>query len=101
MAWPFTRDAAMDALLRRAFVLWIFVRLVFGALSVAAQALGTAVSPNVAGLVLACGLIGMIDIRRRGERAFWANLGVSPQTLFAVYSAAAVPGEIVLKLVRF
>jgi hypothetical protein len=101
MAWPLTRDAAMGALLRRAFALWVLVRLVFGALSVAAQAAGSSVSPNVAGLVLACGLVGMIDIRRRGERVFWANLGVSPQFLFAVYCAAALPGEIALKLVRF
>jgi hypothetical protein len=95
----FRRDVVIRAVLPRAFVLWALIRLVFAALGLASGAIGASLSPPPMGVVLLCGLVGLIDVRVRRERVLWANLGVTPQVLFATYSAAAVPAEIALALI--
>src|SRR6185436_15903264 len=101
MPWPIVRDAALDRLLSRAFVLWALVRVGFVMIALAGRALtGIGPSQGPIGIILLCGLVGLIDVQRRGERALWANLGTPSHVLFLIGCAAAVPGEIVLFLVR-
>ena len=52
--------------------------------------------PSPIGVVLLAGLLGLIDIHVRKERMLWANLGVSLGALFALYAAAAIPGELLV-----
>ena len=95
------RSAAQIAarvILLRAIVVWGMTRLTGAALPVmVGQGFGS-MPPSPFGLVLLCGIVGLIDVRLRGERMLWANLGVTPQTLYAIYAAAAVPGEFVLAI---
>ena len=49
--------------------------------------------PGVIGIAAA---IGYVDVRRRGERMFWANLGFSPFVPAAFFAAAALLGESLL-----
>ncbi len=51
------------------------------------------------GVVLLCGLLGLIDVRMRGERFLWANLGVRPAWLFTTYAALAISAELALWVV--
>lgn len=76
------------------YILWGLVRLLIVALALAAQLTASDLKPNPFGVAMLCGLVGLVDIRRRGERALWGNLGVSTRTLVAVYVAAATIGEI-------
>ena len=45
------------------------------------------------------GIVGLIDVSVRGERILWANLAVRPLLLFGIYSAAAIPAELLLRFV--
>lgn len=49
-------------------------------------------------MVMLAGIVGLIDVRVRGERLLWANLAVRSSILFAIYAAVAIPAELVLSL---
>ena len=62
---------------------------------------GGAIEPNAppAGVVVLIGIVGLVDVRVRGERLLWANLGVTVAGLWAMYAVAAIPAELLLALV--
>lgn len=90
---------AVPVILPRAFVLWGLIRLAFAALPLAAGAMPGSIAPPPIAVVLLCGLVGLIDVRLRGEDVLWANLGVTRVGLCATYVVAAIPAECVLAFV--
>jgi hypothetical protein len=56
--------------------------------------------PNPLGTVLACQSLGVVDIRRRGERALWANLGYPSVIVIGMYGLAALAGELTIAVLR-
>lgn len=89
---------AIPVILPRAVVVWGLTRLVFAALPMAIGLPFGSIPPSPIGVVLLSGVVGLIDVRVRGERILWANLGVTPIGLYAVYAAAAIPAECLLAL---
>jgi hypothetical protein len=89
---------AIPVIVPRAVVLWALIRLVFAALPMAIGEPFGSISPSPIAIVLLSGVVGLIDVRVRGERILWANLGAKPIGLCAVYSAAAIPAECLLAL---
>ena len=88
----------IPVLVPRGALLWVLVRLLFGALPLAGGAGFGSIQPSSVAIILLCGVIGAIDIRVRGERVLWANLGVPPGALAATYAAPAVPAEILIAM---
>jgi len=93
--------------LLRSAVTWLLARLLLAVVMATAALLdggtdaGTTVVFDAIGeavIVLACAALGMVDIRRRGERALLGNFGVRPAVLVAWIAGPAVAGEIVLAL---
>lgn len=89
----------IPVILPRAVVLWGLIRLAFAVLPLAGGQPFGSIAPPPIGMVLLSGVVGLIDVRVRGERVLWANLGVTSIGLWAVYAAAAVPAELLLALV--
>lgn len=89
---------AIPVVVPRAAVLWALTRLLFAALPMAVGLPFGSISPSPIAVVPLCGIVGLIDVRVRGERVLWANLAVSDAVLFAIYAAAAVPAEVLLAL---
>jgi hypothetical protein len=83
----------------RAAVLWGLIRLVFAVLPLAGGATFGAISSSPIAMVLLTGVVGLIDVHVRGERILWANLGVTPEVLCAVYAAVGVSAEVLLSLI--
>jgi hypothetical protein len=48
------------------------------------------------GIVLLATALGAVDIRRRGESLFWANLGYAPAIPPILFGAAALVGDLIL-----
>lgn len=88
----------MPVLIPRGAIIWVFVRLLLAALPLAAGGAFGSLHPWPVAVVLLCGIAGAIDVRMRGERILWANLGVAPGALAATYAAPAIPGEILVAL---
>lgn len=89
---------AIPVILPRAVVVWGLTRLIFAALPMAiGQGFGS-IPTSPIGVILLSGIVGSIDVRVRGERILWANLGMTPEGLYAVYAMAAIPAECVLAL---
>jgi hypothetical protein len=44
-------------------------------------------------------LLGVLDVRIKGERALFGNLGISSPVLAALFAVSAVAGELTLSLV--
>jgi len=84
----------------RALLLWMAVRLTFAMLPLAANQPFGSPEPSPFGVVLLAGVLGLLDVRRRGERILWANLGITQPALFASYAVTAVPAELILQLLR-
>jgi hypothetical protein len=70
---------------------------------VTAALVGTLAGPEIAsglespiGVVALAGVLGLVDVRRRGETIFWANLGYSPAVAPSVFGLVAVVGELLL-----
>ena len=83
----------------RALVLWALIRLAFAMLPLSGGApIGSIPVPPIGIVMLTC-VVALIDVRARGERILWANLGVTSYAICAVYAAAAVPAEIILAIV--
>jgi hypothetical protein len=89
---------AIPVIAPRAVVVWALTRLVFAALPLAISEPFGSIPPSPIAVVLLAGVVGLIDVRIRGERILWANLGAKPMTLYAIYAAAAVPAECLLAL---
>lgn len=93
-------SAALRALILRAFVLWALLRVMVGVAAAFAAEAGE-IPPNAPiGIVLLCVVVALIDVRRRQERALWANLGISLPIVAGIFGAVAVTGEVVLALLR-
>lgn len=92
---------------QRVVGLWLLIHtFVFAALSLAQGASGVAsvapdpVRPNPAGVTVVCALLVLADVRRRGERALWGNLGLSTTQLTAICLGVCAIGETLLALAR-
>ena len=89
---------AIPVIAPRAIVIWGLTRLIVAALlAISGEHFG-ATSPSPIAVILLAGLLGLLDVRIRGERILWANLGVRPMMLYAAYSATAIPAELLLAL---
>lgn len=91
--------AALRALLLRAVALWILVRLLVGAVGGLAGDDGPSLDSPL-GVILICCALGLVDIRRRHERALWANLGISLVAIGVVFASVATIAEGALFLFR-
>jgi hypothetical protein len=91
--------AALRALLLRAIVLWILVRLLVGVAAAIVAEDGQSLNSPL-GIIMICGAIGLVDIRRRHERALWANLGISLVAIGIVFASIATIAEGALFFVR-
>jgi hypothetical protein len=80
----------------RAVVVWALTRLLLAALPLSVGEPFGSIPPFPVAVVLLAGVVGLIDVHVRGERILWANLGVTPTILYAIYAAAAIPGEILV-----
>lgn len=88
--------SALLALGVRAFVLWALVHaLTFAAMALAGDA-ESAARPNPLWVTTVCVALFLADARRRGERALWANLGISTTQLAALGAGVCVAGETLL-----
>jgi hypothetical protein len=84
----------------RAATLWVLVRMLIGVVFLLARTGGGAAPrPNPVLVIAICTIVGIVDLRRRGEETLWSNLGVSRTQLVLVFVATAIVGEIVLALV--
>lgn len=92
-------QVAIPVIFPRAVVVWGLVRLIVAALPLAAGGAFGSMTPHPAGVVVLAGIVGLVDVRVRGERLLWANLGVTVAGLWAMYAAAAIPAELLLSLV--
>lgn len=91
--------AALRALLLRAVVLWISVRLLVSVVGALAAALAGGGGPPLNspfGTILISCALGLVDIRRRHERVLWANLGISLVAAGTVFASIATIGETAL-----
>lgn len=84
----------------RATVLWVVIRLAVAVVPLAAGEAAGSISPSPVAVVLLCGVVGLIDVRVRGERVLWANLGIRPRALFVAYAVAAIVCEVLLMVAR-
>ena len=96
LAFP---PSALRALALRSFVLWALVHaLTFVALAMmqgadAVADVASAPRPNPLWVTVVSTVLLIVDVRRRGERALWANLGVSTTQLAAFSAMVCVAGE--------
>jgi hypothetical protein len=90
---------ATPIIVPRAILLWGLTRLLIAVLPLAIGLPFGSVPPPPAGVVLLAGFVGLADVRVRGERILWANLGASRLLLYALYAAAAIPAEVALAIV--
>lgn len=98
---PAARSAARVALpviVPRAIVTWLLSRLMFAAVLLAAGIPPASFPPPPAAIVLFAGVLGLLDVRVRGERTLWANLGAGGVLLYTITAVTAAVGEVVLAL---
>ena len=89
---------AVPVIAPRAVVVWALTRLLLAVLPLSVGEPFGSIPPLPVGIVLLAGVVGLIDVRVRGERLLWANLGVKSTILYAVYATVAIPGEILMAL---
>ena len=83
----------------RGATLWLLTRVLISFVFAVPRIAGAdAAHPNPGAVVAICVLVGLVDLRRRGEEMLWSNLGVSRTQLVALFAATAAIGEIVLAL---
>ena len=87
-------------------MLWVLVHaFAFIALSLtggagaAAMTAADAARPNPLWVTVVCVALLVADTRRRGERALWANLGISTTQLVALAAAVCLASETLLAVV--
>ena len=91
-------QVAVPIVVPRALVVWGVTRLMFAALPMAIGEPFGSISPSPVAVVFFAGIVGLIDVSIRREQILWANLSVKRRVLYALYAAAALPGEIMLAL---
>jgi hypothetical protein len=95
--------AALRVLVVRALVGFVLLRLllvVVAALAAEFAGAGAAESlQSPLGVIVIAAAVGAADLRRRGEAMFWANFGLSALTTPALWTAAALLGELTIALV--
>lgn len=98
------RVAPLRILVLRALVGYPLLRallvVVAGILEVFAGRGAAAGLESPAGIVLLAIVLGAVDIRRRGESIFWANLGYSPVITPCLFGMVALMGELILAWIR-
>ena len=90
--------ALLSLLLRRTLVLWLLLRLLLG---LAGAIVGLSLLPSVglsARVAMLLALVVFLDVRRRGERILWANLGVGLRGIAAAALAVGLIAEVALGL---
>jgi hypothetical protein len=104
-ATPRARFTPLRVLVLRAAVCYLMLRalLLVIALLLVAVAGGGDVTQlgSPAGVVLVATAVGAVDIRRRGESLFWANLGYSPLVTRGLFGVMAVLGEVAIAWIRW
>lgn len=94
--------AAIRILLPRAAGSYLLLRLLLTLLAAflrdGAEAGASEALTNPIGIALIAGALGFADVRRRGERLLWANLGYPPVAVPALFAATAIAGETLLLL---
>lgn len=91
--------AAIRVLAVRGIYLWIFARLL--AMAAFAFAASQGAEPQgvpPVGVIPLCVTVGLIDVRRRQERALWGNLGLSLLSLGGIFGVIALIAEVALAL---
>ena len=91
--------AAIRVLAVRGIYLWIFVRLL--AMAAFAFAASQGAEPQgipPVGVIPLCVVVGLVDVRRRQERALWGNLGLSLLSAGGIFGVVALIAEIALAL---
>ena len=84
----------------RGATLWVLIRMLIGVVFLLLRTGGAeAPRPNPVLIIAICAIVGLIDLRRRGEEMLWSNLGVSRTQLVLLFVATAIIGEIMLGLV--
>lgn len=78
--------------------MWVASRVIFASVQLAGSMSPLDYPPPPAAIILLAGALGLFDVRVRGERLFWANLGVGPAVLCASHAAAAAACEAALAL---
>jgi hypothetical protein len=101
----FSRDLApLRILALRALVFYPLLRaLLFVIAAIVAEFAGRAAADGLEspiGAVLLATALGAVDIRRRGESMFWANLGYSPLVAPSIFGFVALLGELVIAWIR-
>ena len=81
-----SRHYVLRVLISRALVIFVLVTLVVSALRIDLSL----------GVVLLVGVLGWIDVRRRHESLFWANLGYGAWQTTGVFFAVAIAGETIV-----
>jgi hypothetical protein len=99
--------AALLALSTRAAVLWVLVHVfALGLMTLGGTPPSTArleapaAGPNPAWIVAVCVALGLVEVRRRGERALWGNLGLSTIHIACLGAIVAALGELLVSLVQ-
>lgn len=88
----------LTPLLVRALALAVLVKALLLALALFAGLASAAPAPErfdgPVGVVLLTAILGAGDIRRRGERLLWANLGYAEAVTTALFAATAIVTEV-------
>jgi hypothetical protein len=96
--------AAVRALSTRVLVLWALVHGLYGVVTLLGASPTAAspdpLAPNALWLVVVCTALLFVDVRRRGERALWGNLGISATQLAVLCAAVCLIAEMLLTLAR-
>lgn len=94
--------AALLALFARMLVLWGLVHALYLALMVlmasAAGVDSTVIKPNPFWIIGLSVALAFADVRRRGERALWGNVGLSRGHLALLAALVAAGGELLVWL---
>ncbi len=88
----------------RGLILWLLVRLMMTAIAafsgaVPVRDLARWSIAGALGMLGACALLGLIDVRVRGERTLLGNLGIDDRELVAMYLVPAALGELLLSII--
>jgi hypothetical protein len=92
------RHMAAYRLLVRAIMVYVLLRIALAFLGQVAHNGPGLPLDNPVGIVLLMALLGIIDIRVRQERLFWANLGYSMWNIGALFALVATAGECLVAL---
>ena len=84
-----SRHQSLNILIIRAMVLFVLIHLIVASLRISTPI----------GVILLVAALGFIDLRRRREALFWANLGYSMWQTTGVFAGVALAGETIVSIV--